>query len=180
VRSIKKRVSRGLVAVSLDSALDGGVFSYTPWPLYSLRERLRYALFRRQVLAQGWSGILSGRGISVHVGNRNTTLLTSGPWQLASYECSITHPEVFRQLKSSSVAVKHYKFIIQMYTYLRGYMFRLRARLHVSTESKATCFDWEQGYMFRLRAVIFRPFNYIQNHLIKIFKMHMGSQYLQW
>jgi hypothetical protein len=55
---------------------------------------------------------------------------------------------------SSSVAVKHNKFIIQIYTYLRG-------------------------YMFRLRAVIFRPFYYIQNYLIRMFKMHMGSQCLQ-
>jgi hypothetical protein len=79
VRSTKACVSGGLKAVILGSALDGVAFSYTPWPLYPLRKRLQYALYRRQGPAQGCSGILSGEGIFVHVENRNTTLLSLGP-----------------------------------------------------------------------------------------------------
>jgi hypothetical protein len=57
---------------------------------------------------------------------------------------NISHPEVFRLLQSSSVAVKHYKFILQIHSCLRG-------------------------YMFLLKAVIFRPFCCIQNHLFKMY-----------
>jgi len=84
VRSTKACVSGGLTAVILRSVLDGVAFSYRPWPLYPLRKRLQHALYRRQGPAQGCSGILSGEGIFIHVGNGNTTLLSLGPWQLAS------------------------------------------------------------------------------------------------
>lgn len=59
-------------------------------------KRLQYTLNRRLGPFQGRSGIISRERILFHFGNRNPTLLSSGPWQSASsnHSCCVTYCKV--------------------------------------------------------------------------------------